>query len=100
MTIRYSQSSYLLTQTDGATISLDFYGSSVQIFGSKRSYHGSYKVQLDKNPYLTFNGLSYTELFQQSLFSVNMTLGDHEIRISNQNITFTDVDYVRFISIL
>ncbi|KAH9484937.1 hypothetical protein JR316_0001841 [Psilocybe cubensis] len=90
------QSSYLLTQTDGATISLDFYGSSVHIYGSKRSYHGPYKVQLDKNPYQTFNGLSYTELFQQSLFSANMTLGDHEIRISNQNITFTDVDYIEF----
>ncbi|PPQ90563.1 LOW QUALITY PROTEIN: hypothetical protein CVT25_015877 [Psilocybe cyanescens] len=90
------QSSYLLTQTDGATISLDFYGSSVQIFGSKRSYHGEYKVQLDKNPYQSFSGLSYTELFQQSLFSANFTLGDHEVRISNQNITFTDVDYITF----
>ncbi|KAH9485100.1 hypothetical protein JR316_0002007 [Psilocybe cubensis] len=93
---QYSQSSYLLTQTDGAMISLEFYGNSVQIFGSKRSYHGLYMVQLDKNPFQIFNGISDTELFQQSLFSAYITLGDHEIRISNQNNTFTDVNYIEF----
>jgi hypothetical protein len=93
---QYTQSSFTLTQTAGDSMSFRFYGTSIGVFGAKRSNHGNYEVQIDGTSYPTFNGQSPAAEFNQSLFSSNMDLGLHNLTIINEGSTFIDVDYVTF----
>jgi hypothetical protein len=77
-------------------MSFRFFGTSIGVFGAKRSNHGDYDVQIDGTSYPTFNGQSPTSEFNQSLFSSNMDLGLHNLTIINEGSTFFDIDYVTF----
>ncbi|KAG6918052.1 hypothetical protein DXG01_016708 [Tephrocybe rancida] len=92
----YSESSFMATQTSGASASFTFNGTGVQIFGAKRGNHGPYSVKVDGATYPTTTGLLRDPgLFQQSLFAVDgLALGLHEVTITNQGTTFLDVDFI------
>ncbi|KAF8971163.1 hypothetical protein BDZ97DRAFT_1651486 [Flammula alnicola] len=98
---QYTQSSFILTQTVGATLSFKFYGTSIQIAGAKRSNHGNYQIQLDGGSVSTFNGESDTAVFNQTLYSSSVTLGSHQLTVTNAGgsstaNSFLDLDYVAF----
>ncbi|KAF5385944.1 hypothetical protein D9615_002669 [Tricholomella constricta] len=93
---RYSGSSFMATQTAGASASFTFNGTGVQIFGAKRGNHGSYVVQVDEKMYPAADGSAPDPgLYQQNLFTVEgLKQGRHEVRIINQGTTSLDVDFI------
>ncbi|PPQ90545.1 hypothetical protein CVT25_015859 [Psilocybe cyanescens] len=93
---QYTQSSFTLTQTNGASMSFSFYGSSVAVYGARRGNHGSYNAKVDSSAALPFSGQSNTDQFNQTMFTANVNLGLHNLSITNGDNTFFDVDYVTF----
>ncbi|KAG6837000.1 hypothetical protein H0H93_016460 [Arthromyces matolae] len=96
----YSESSFITTQTDGASASFTFNGTSVQIYGAKLPDHGSYVVKVDNTTYPTQNGsLPAPGEYQTSLFAVNgLQQGPHTITLTNQGTNFVDIDYISWIT--
>jgi len=92
----YTLSSFTVTQTQGATMTFNFYGSSVSMFGARRSNHGPYQVQVDNNPSSPFNGQSSTSEFNQVMFTSGVPLGLHNMTVTNTGNTFFDIDYITF----
>ncbi|KAJ7703226.1 hypothetical protein B0H17DRAFT_1042349 [Mycena rosella] len=92
----YSDSSFTVTQADGAQASFTFNGTSFTIFGSKRENHGFIQVQI--------NGISYPPTstqasdpgqFQVPLFSSpSLVQGLHTVTLTNQGTTFADIDFI------
>ncbi|CAA7260613.1 unnamed protein product [Cyclocybe aegerita] len=94
---RYSQNSFMVTQNAGEIVNLQFYGSSVQVVGSKRSNHGNYEVQVDGGPPLTFNGNAASEIFGENLFGgSDLGPGLHSLTLRNIGNNHSDIDYVTF----
>jgi len=83
----------MVTQSQAATMELDFYGTSITLFGATRANHGVYQGQLDGGSVFTGNG-SGPDAFKQALYTANSTLGSHRMQITNGENTFFDVDYV------
>lgn len=94
----YSDSSFTLTQTDGATASFSFNGSAVTIFGSKRGNHGFYQVTIDGNTFPPASGQAADPgQFQVPLFSSPvLDQGLHSVTFTNQGSTFVDIDFITF----
>ncbi|KAJ3502522.1 hypothetical protein NLJ89_g8848 [Agrocybe chaxingu] len=94
---RYSQNSFMTTQNPGETMNLQFFGSSVQVVGSKRSNHGNYEVQVDGGLPLSFNGHATPEIFGESLFGASdLGPGHHFLTLKNVGNNYSDIDYVTF----
>ncbi|KAJ2935071.1 hypothetical protein H1R20_g2077, partial [Candolleomyces eurysporus] len=72
---RYSESSFAVTNIQGASFSFKFYGTEVSIFGAKRGNHGLYQVTLD------------------SMTSPEAT-GMHTVTITNKQDAYLDIDFV------
>ncbi|CAA7260594.1 unnamed protein product [Cyclocybe aegerita] len=94
--IRYTESSFMMTDIAGSSMSFGFYGTSVTIVGAKRFNHGNYQVQVDGQSFPTSSGLSSAGLFNQTLFTTSTTLGFHEATITNLDNKFLDIDYVAY----
>ncbi|PPQ72627.1 hypothetical protein CVT25_007905 [Psilocybe cyanescens] len=95
---QYTQGSFTLTQLNGASMSFSFYGSSVAVYGSRRSNHGSYSANVDDSAALPFSGQSSTDQFNQIMFTSNMSSGLPNLTITNGDNMLFDVDYVTFLS--
>ena len=93
---RYTESSFTLTQTSGATLNLAFNGTGVSLVGAKRGNHGLYSVNIDGTQSTSANGSATTALFNQTLFEINsLQMGAHNLVLTNQQAEFLDIDYVR-----
>ncbi|KAF8989980.1 hypothetical protein BDQ17DRAFT_1333737 [Cyathus striatus] len=88
--IKYSSSSFTVTNTQGASMSFVYYGFGIQIYGAKRFNHGDYRVVVDNGTTYSYNSTGGTGLppsndtFQQSLFDYSMTESWHSITITNE----------------
>lgn len=99
--IRYSDSSYTVTQVANASASFSFHGTGVQLYGAERANHGLYQVTIDSHVYDPANGKTNgtEELFQTALFqTVALTNGLHTVKVVNLGTTQFDLDFVRFLS--
>ncbi|KAH6911564.1 hypothetical protein BKA70DRAFT_1423293 [Coprinopsis sp. MPI-PUGE-AT-0042] len=78
-----------------STVSFTFYGTGVEIFGSKRpSEYGSYQVTLDEETFEAENGTATTSDFRASLFSrTGLSKAEHTIRLENIEAKYRDIDY-------
>jgi hypothetical protein len=78
-------------------MSLDFYGSSLQLYGGKRLNHGEYQISIDSVVYQTANG-SLPEpgtFWETPLFSTNdLTTGYHTVKMTNLESRNFDLDFV------
>lgn len=94
---QYSQSSYMRTNVDGATVFFVFYGINVQIYGAYRSTHGFYQIGIDTKLYPPINGQTTPDSFQKTLFAtVALQNGAHTVKMTNEGKTFTDLDFITF----
>ncbi|KDR75000.1 hypothetical protein GALMADRAFT_226648 [Galerina marginata CBS 339.88] len=93
---QHSQSSATSTQTKGSSMSFSFYGSSVQLVGSRAHNHGPYAVQVNGNPSAPFNGQSDTPQFDQVTFNTTLATGVHNLTLTNGDNTIFDIDHVTF----
>lgn len=87
----------MVTQTNKANASFTFFGTGVQVFGSKRPNHGLFQITIDSLVYPAVSGLNPTPpgTFQFPLFStVALQPGYHTVTITNTEAKFLDVDYV------
>jgi len=92
---QYSLLSGTVTQQQGETMKLTYYGTSVAVFGAKRSNHGTYQGQLDSGPVSGQSGTSGPNQFQSVLFTGNSTqLGIHTVTMTNMQNQFFDIDFV------
>ncbi|KAF7321255.1 hypothetical protein MKEN_00645200 [Mycena kentingensis (nom. inval.)] len=92
----YSDSSFTLTQVDGATATFMFNGTAVTIFGAKRPNHGQLQVTIDGNSFPSVSGQGNSPgQFQVPLFaSPLLDQGIHTVSVTNQGTTFLDIDFV------
>ncbi|KAG6331383.1 hypothetical protein ID866_7706 [Astraeus odoratus] len=84
-------------QTNGkATFS--FNGTSLWIYGARRTNHGTYTVQVDSATYSNNNGYSATNEFMVSLFNVSgLTQGSHTVSLTNTgtgDLPYVDIDLI------
>ncbi|KAF9050294.1 hypothetical protein BJ165DRAFT_1402045 [Panaeolus papilionaceus] len=94
---RYSQSSYTVTSTVNASASFFFYGTGVQIFGSKRPTHGDYQITVDAWVYdpKSGNATDAEGLFQTSLFTTSsLKSAYHMVRMTNVGNGLLDLDFL------
>ena len=95
MCIRYTENTFMLTQSAGSSMKFHFYGSYIGVFGAKRPNHGNYTAQLDLNAFPVFNGQSNVSSFNQTLFEISTHQGIHDLTVTNQGTAYLDIDYVR-----
>ncbi|KAF9522664.1 hypothetical protein CPB83DRAFT_899474 [Crepidotus variabilis] len=93
---KYSQGSFMVSQKQGASVSLSFYGTSVTVVGAKRFNHGPYHARIDNTAFPQGNGSSSTDLFNSTLFSTQVDLGFHNLTFLNDADKFVDIDYIAF----
>ncbi|EAU86173.2 hypothetical protein CC1G_03384 [Coprinopsis cinerea okayama7 len=91
---RYSESSFTVTDSPGATFSFIFYGTAVSIHGAKRGNHGPYQVTVDGQLFPTESGQSTPDQFNVTLFSTILAKGQHTVQLQNSGRSFRDIDYV------
>ena len=97
MQIRYSDSSYMVTQVDNATVSFTFFGSALQLYGAERANHGLYQITIDSHVYPPANGSvsAGQEAFQFPLFqTAALKSGFHKLTVVNLGTTAFDLDFV------
>ncbi|KAF8989987.1 hypothetical protein BDQ17DRAFT_1314063 [Cyathus striatus] len=100
--IRYSSSSFTVTNTQGTSMSFVYYGFGIQIYGAKRFNHGDYRVDVDNGTTYSCSSTGGTGLppsndtFQQSLFdySTPITESWHSITITNEENKYLDIDFI------
>lgn len=78
-------------------MTLDYYGSDITIYGSKRFNHGNFSVQLDNESPTLLTGLTSggQNIINEVLFTTKQELGSHNAVLTDtQGGSFLDVDYV------
>ncbi|KAJ2917029.1 hypothetical protein MD484_g3407, partial [Candolleomyces efflorescens] len=95
---QYSESSFMVTQSTGASFSFRFYGTRVEIFGSKRVGHGAYQASLDGVSSPAASGSADPGQFKTSLYSSTVQKGFHNVTLSNMEARFLDVDFVSWMA--
>ncbi|KAF9522649.1 hypothetical protein CPB83DRAFT_887409 [Crepidotus variabilis] len=93
----YSSGSYMVTNASQASVSFSFYGTGVQLFGSKRQGHGFYQISIDSLVYPQVNGgVNDTQgQFNVQLFStVALAAGYHTVKMTNLGTGDLDLDYL------
>lgn len=83
--------------TDGS-VTFNFNGTAVWIYGANRPNHGSYTVEVDSATYSNLNGAG-NNLFQQSLFNISsLSQGTHSVKLTNipsgTTLIYVDIDMV------
>ncbi|KAF7333275.1 hypothetical protein MSAN_02422000 [Mycena sanguinolenta] len=80
------------TNGDGASVSLNFTGTALFIFGDKTDRHGLYTVTLDNRAPQTFNGVSgcggaFAHACEKdntlAFFAANLNQGQHSVKVTN-----------------
>lgn len=99
--IRYSDSSYMVTQVNNASVSFTFFGSALQLYGAERANHGLYQITIDSHVYPPANGSvnGSQEVFQAPLFqTAALSSGLHKLTVVNLGTTEFDLDFVCLLS--
>ena len=99
--IRYSDSSYMVTQVVNASVSFTFFGSALQLYGAERANHGLYQITIDSHVYPPANGSvsAGQEVFQDALFqTAALKSGLHKLTVVNLGTTAFDLDFVCLLS--
>ena len=99
--IRYSDSSYKVTQVANASVSFTFFGSALQLYGAERANHGLYQITIDSRVYPPVNGNTNggQEVFQTPLFqTAALKSGFHKLTVVNLGTTLFDLDFVCLLS--
>lgn len=95
---RYSDNSMMVTEVTGASATFRFNGTNVNVYGAKRSNHGSYQVTLDGSTSPAETGYNDTGIYQTLLFSsITLEQGSHELILTNQGAgdhPFLDIDFI------
>ncbi|ODN81541.1 hypothetical protein L202_01960 [Cryptococcus amylolentus CBS 6039] len=94
----YNRTAYI-TQTVGDSVSLDFNGSSVQVFGGLYNDHGNYSVSLDGAKATSYNGTFFNLQAGVSLFQASgLDEGPHSVQLINLGQgpkgKYFDIDYI------
>lgn len=88
----------MVTNTSGASATFSFYGTGVQLFGSKRPTHGNFQITIDAITYPPVNGndTGSSNQFQQPLFqTVALAPNYHTVKMVNLGTEDLDLDFVR-----
>ncbi|WVF72002.1 hypothetical protein IAT40_006813 [Kwoniella sp. CBS 6097] len=84
---RYSNSTFHASNTNGDSVTFEWDGACIWLFGAKRPNHGNFSVSLDggdKQYYTSESGPS-SDLFQQVLYtSGEIPSGEHEVVMVNE----------------
>ncbi|KAK0476653.1 hypothetical protein IW261DRAFT_1489438 [Armillaria novae-zelandiae] len=95
---RYSDNSMMVTNVTGASATFRFNGTSVNVYGAKRSNHGSYQVTLDGRTSPAETGFNDTGIYQTLLFSsITLEQSFHELIVTNEGADdrpFLDIDFI------
>ncbi|KAN0091014.1 hypothetical protein V8E55_004580 [Tylopilus felleus] len=78
------------------TATVSFNATAFWIYGANRPNHGAYTIQVDSNNYPNFNG-SGNNLFQQTLYSANVSQDMHTVKLINTGGTtglYVDIDMI------
>ncbi|KAF8135566.1 hypothetical protein EV363DRAFT_1294414 [Boletus edulis] len=81
--------------TDGS-VSFNFNGTAIWIYGANRPNHGSYTVQVDSATYSGLDGAG-NNLFQQSLFNISSLNQEmHTVKLTNtaSGSLYVDIDMI------
>lgn len=103
MVSHFIDSYYLGTHTvnnvTDCSLTFNFNGTAVWLYGAKRTSHGSYIVQLDSQTFSNLNGEGNNS-FQQSLFNTSVDQGMHTVKLINTATggLFLDIDMVSYAS--
>ncbi|ODO05388.1 hypothetical protein L198_02081 [Cryptococcus wingfieldii CBS 7118] len=94
----FNRTAYI-TQTVGDSVSLDFNGSSVQVFGGLYNDHGNYSVSLDGGQAASYNGTFFNLQPGASLFQASgLDEGPHSVQLINLGQgpkgKYLDIDYI------
>jgi len=83
------------TSKADSEVSFKFYGTGLQLFGSKRQSNGLYQITIDEWTYKPANAYDVSGIYQTSLFSsVALTPGLHTVWMKNLGNTTLDLDFV------
>ncbi|KJA19813.1 hypothetical protein HYPSUDRAFT_850510 [Hypholoma sublateritium FD-334 SS-4] len=92
---QYTESSFALALTLGATMNFAFNGSGIALVGGMRPNHGTYSVTVDGTQSAPANGQSNTSLFNQTMFEDHsLQQGFHTLILTNEQGDDIDIDYV------
>lgn len=80
--------------TDGS-VTFNFNGTTVWIYGANRPNHGSYTVEVDGATYPAYDGAG-NNLFQQPLFNTSLSQAMHTVKLTNtaSGSLYVDIDMV------
>lgn len=94
----YSESSFSVTTSRGASLSFPFYGTEFSIIGAKRQNHGLYQVILDGVSSPPISGSVAIEQFRAILYTAKREKGLHNVTLENLEDKFLDVDMVSWVA--
>ncbi|TFK27542.1 hypothetical protein FA15DRAFT_586164 [Coprinopsis marcescibilis] len=91
----YSESSFIYApaNSSSATLSFEYYGTTVSIHGSRLTGRDAYRVFVDGRELFNSSNTTSTDRFNATIFSAALPLGHHKVELS-ANGSFVDVDYV------
>lgn len=102
---RYRDNSFHCTLVNGSTATIAFRGTAIYIYGAKRPNHGFYRVGVDAEPSIQYDGYKEAQadgadgIFQTLLFSrYGLANGDHNVTLTNivnrADRPYVDIDFV------
>lgn len=92
----YYQGTFQKNSAPNGIATFSFNGTAFWIYGANRPNHGTYAVQVDGSNNANING-SGNNLFQQTLFSMNVSQALHAVNLINTGGSsgfYVDIDMV------
>ncbi|KAK2461099.1 hypothetical protein APHAL10511_006878 [Amanita phalloides] len=97
----YSERNFMATTTQNATMTFNYNGTDVTLYGAQRGNHGRYQVTVDHTTYDPQSGYAADPgKFQVTLFeSHGLQQGNHTVKISDiDGGQWLDIDFVTWTS--
>ncbi|KAI9572036.1 hypothetical protein HD554DRAFT_2066467 [Boletus coccyginus] len=92
----YYLGTFTINNVTNGSVTFNFNGTAVWLYGANRPNHGSYTVQVDSATYSGFNGAG-DNLFQQSLFNTSsLSQAAHSVKLTNTATggLYVDIDMI------
>ncbi|KAG2021282.1 hypothetical protein CC2G_006535 [Coprinopsis cinerea AmutBmut pab1-1] len=91
----YSDGTFTVGHRSDSTMTLRFYGSAVRIYGAHRPFHGTFRVEVDGQEFVSGNGRTPSGVrnFNVTLIDAVLEHGQHEVTLINGD-GLVDVDTV------